>query len=102
MREGFNSIQCPSFGGPDVHPVGRTGVHGVFVALAVMLALSACGASNDGDESNKINGSIHVPAGKRGELRFERPVKLFVSDKATIGTVTGATPIPFSGESPPT
>ena len=246
MREGFNSIQCPSFGGPDVHPVGRTGVHGVFVALSVMLALSACGASNDGDESNKINGSIHVPAGKppgavatvngsihvddnaavttattvngsvhlgdhasatslnsvngsivlgsgarvsgnvssvngdlplgdgadisgslsnvngkislaaahvgggiktvsgsmnitgasrveggilvekasselvaalvrdvprivigpgatvQGELRFERPVKLFVSDKATIGTVTGATPIPFSGESPPT
>jgi hypothetical protein len=38
----------------------------------------------------------------QGELRFERPVQLFVSDKATIGTVTGATPIPFSGERPPT
>jgi hypothetical protein len=37
-----------------------------------------------------------------GELRFEREVKLFVSDKASIGTVTGATPIPFSGETPPT
>jgi hypothetical protein len=38
----------------------------------------------------------------QGELRFERTVKLFVSDKATIGTVTGATPISFTGDSPPT
>jgi hypothetical protein len=34
-------------------------------------------------------------------LRFERTVKLYVSDKATIGTVTGATPIPFAGDTPP-
>jgi DUF4097 and DUF4098 domain-containing protein YvlB len=38
----------------------------------------------------------------QGELRFERTVQLFVSDKATIGTVTGATPISFTGETPPT
>jgi hypothetical protein len=37
----------------------------------------------------------------QGELRFERTVKLYVSDKATIGTVTGATAIPFSGDTPP-
>jgi formylmethanofuran dehydrogenase subunit C len=37
----------------------------------------------------------------QGELRFERKVKLYVSDKATIGTVTGATPIAFSGDKPP-
>ena len=37
----------------------------------------------------------------QGELRFERPVHLFVSDKATIGTVTGATPVTFTGETPP-
>jgi hypothetical protein len=37
----------------------------------------------------------------QGELRFERPVQLYVSDKATIGSVTGATPIPFSGDTPP-
>jgi len=37
----------------------------------------------------------------QGDLRFERKVKLYVSDKATIGTVTGATPVPFSGENPP-
>jgi DUF4097 and DUF4098 domain-containing protein YvlB len=36
-----------------------------------------------------------------GELRFERDVKLYVSDRATVGTITGATAIPFSGDSPP-
>ena len=36
-----------------------------------------------------------------GELRFERKVHLFVSDRATIGSVTGATPITFGGDSPP-
>jgi hypothetical protein len=37
----------------------------------------------------------------QGELRFERTVKLYVSDKATIGSVIGATPIPFSGDVAP-
>jgi hypothetical protein len=37
----------------------------------------------------------------QGDLRFERTVQLYVSDKATIGAVTGATPIPFSGDAPP-
>jgi len=37
----------------------------------------------------------------QGDLRFERKVKLYVSDKATIGTVIGATAAPFSGEIPP-
>jgi len=40
-------------------------------------------------------------ASVQGELRFEREVHLFVSDKATIGTVTGATAVAFSGDSPP-
>jgi hypothetical protein len=37
----------------------------------------------------------------QGELRFERAVQLYVSDKATVGTVTGATPISFTGDTPP-
>jgi hypothetical protein len=37
----------------------------------------------------------------QGDLRFERTVQLYVSDKATIGTVTGATPITFTGDTPP-
>jgi hypothetical protein len=36
-----------------------------------------------------------------GELRFERNVHLFVSDRATIGPVTGATAVTYSGDNPP-
>ncbi len=36
-----------------------------------------------------------------GNLNFEREVKLYVSERASIGAVTGATPIRFSGEAPP-
>jgi len=36
-----------------------------------------------------------------GEMRFEHKVKLFVSDKATIGAVNGAEPVRFSGDAPP-
>jgi len=37
----------------------------------------------------------------QGNLRFEREVALYVSDTATIGPVTGATPVKFSGPNPP-
>jgi hypothetical protein len=36
-----------------------------------------------------------------GELRFDHPVQLFVSDRATIGQFVGATATTFSGDSPP-
>ncbi len=36
----------------------------------------------------------------QGELRFERKVELYVSDKATIGPVIGATPVRYAGEGP--
>jgi hypothetical protein len=34
-------------------------------------------------------------------MHFERAVRLYVSDTATVGTVTGATPVKFSGDRPP-
>ena len=37
----------------------------------------------------------------RGEMRFEHKVKLFVSDKATVGSISGAEPIKYSGDTPP-
>jgi DUF4097 and DUF4098 domain-containing protein YvlB len=40
-------------------------------------------------------------ASVEGTLRFEREVKLYVSDRATIGEVSGATAIPFSDDAPP-
>jgi DUF4097 and DUF4098 domain-containing protein YvlB len=36
-----------------------------------------------------------------GTLNFERPVKLYVSDRATIGPVEGATAVKFSGDQAP-
>ena len=48
---------------------------------------------------------VHVVIGPgtvvKGTLRFERPVKLYVSDHATIGTVQGAEVMKFSGDHPP-
>jgi predicted acyltransferase (DUF342 family) len=37
----------------------------------------------------------------QGNLMFEHTVQLYVSDRATIGSVSGATPIKFSGDNPP-
>lgn len=37
----------------------------------------------------------------KGPLRFAREVELYVSDRAQIGAVTGATPVKFSGDRPP-
>jgi hypothetical protein len=40
-------------------------------------------------------------ASVQGDLRFDRAVHLYVSDKATVGPVSGATAVPYSGDSPP-
>ena len=36
-----------------------------------------------------------------GTLKFEREVKLYVSDKAHVGQIVGATPVKFTGDQPP-
>jgi ethanolamine utilization microcompartment shell protein EutS len=36
-----------------------------------------------------------------GTLRFGREVKLYVSDRAEVGKIEGATPVRFSGDTPP-
>jgi len=36
----------------------------------------------------------------QGDLRFERDVLLYVNDKATVGPITGATAIRYSGDKP--
>jgi hypothetical protein len=76
------------------------------------------------DGTSKVEGGIHVqkPGGLggiiqlvsspprveigpgaivQGELKFDREVKLYVSDKATIGPVVGATAIAFAGDTAP-
>jgi hypothetical protein len=52
-------------------------------------------------DSHKPRIVIGPGAVVQGELRFEREVQLYVSDKATVGAVSGATPIKFSGDKPP-
>jgi DUF4097 and DUF4098 domain-containing protein YvlB len=37
----------------------------------------------------------------QGSLRFEREVELYVSDRASVGPISGATAIRFSGDRPP-
>ena len=46
---------------------------------------------------------VEIGAGAvvKGPLQFEREVKLYVSDRATIGPVEGATAIKFTGDHPP-
>jgi DUF4097 and DUF4098 domain-containing protein YvlB len=73
--------------------------------------------------NSKVDGGIHVEResigpvvfGKRraprvviypgavvkGTLKFDREVELYVSDRAQIGPVQGATPMKFSGDQPP-
>lgn len=61
--------------------------------------------SDHSDDSGSRNTPPRVVIGPgsvvKGTLRFERPVELYVSDRATIGPVEGATPVKFTGDHPP-
>jgi cytoskeletal protein CcmA (bactofilin family) len=77
--------------GPDAHVDG-----GVIVRKS---------HSDPSDDSGSRNTPPRVVIGPgsvvKGTLRFERPVELYVSDRATIGPVEGATPVRFTGDHPP-
>lgn len=55
------------------------------------------------DETGREEPRVVIGPGSvvKGPLRFERPVKLYVSDRATIGAIEGATATTFSGPNPP-
>ena len=136
MSKGLVSNFGPKPGHGRSKSLPRTAAGGFLIALAALITLSACSDSDSGDGSTKVNGSVHMAAGRppvaattvngsihidqliqlthdvprivigpgatvQGEMRFEREVQLYVSDKATVGKVTGATPISFTGDSPP-
>jgi cytoskeletal protein CcmA (bactofilin family) len=73
--------------GPDAHVDGGVIVH----------------KEHSSDSETRSPPRIVIGPGSvvKGALRFERPVELYVSDRATIGPVEGATPIRFSGDHPP-
>ena len=52
-------------------------------------------------ESDKPRVVVGPGAVVEGTLQFDRAVRLYVSDTATIGPVTGATPVRFTGDHPP-
>ncbi len=66
------------------------------------------GITMERSQGFSISFTKHVPrivigpgASVQGPMKFEREVKLYVSDSATIGEVIGATPIKFSGDNAP-
>src|SRR5882724_3006986 len=86
MSAVVDSDRVRMVGSRDNRCVRWAGVHGFFAALAVLAALSGCGDSDFGDESNKINGSIHVPAGKPPGAVATVNGSIHVDDNAAITT----------------
>ena len=65
----------------------------IVAAIAVVCALSACDISVDGDGSTKVNGSVHVPAGKAADDARTVNGSIHVDDNAAVtsaATVNGS------------
>src|SRR3984893_8894788 len=88
MTKGIAATQCPMFGRRGTGPLLRAGVYWSIAALAAMLALSACGGSVDGNESAKINGSVHVPAGKPAGVAATVNGAIHVDENAAVTSAT--------------
>ena len=87
MSEGKDSNRNPTDRSVGAESA-RAGVLCVFAALAVVLALSACGDSTNGDESTKVNGSIEVPAGRQPGAVATVNGSIQIDDNATITSAT--------------
>jgi hypothetical protein len=76
----------------NINILGQSRVQG-----GILVEAATVGVSSGGSTPRIV---IGPNADVQGPLRFEHPVQLYVSDQATIGPVTGATPIRFSGDEP--
>jgi hypothetical protein len=74
MSEGINSQR----------PARMLGAYHLLAAFSVIFTLSACGASFDGDDSNRINGTVHIPAGKQAGSARTVNGSIHVDDNAAI------------------
>jgi hypothetical protein len=88
MREGIDSNHAPMVGNRDARTVRRVAILGVMAAAALLVAVPGCSDSNDGDDSNKVNGSIHVPAGKQPGAVATVNGSIHVDDNASITRAT--------------
>jgi hypothetical protein len=88
MSEGIDSSHPPTIGSRPTGLVRQVGVHVFCTALAVLVALSGCGESGNGDESTKINGSIHVPVGKPPGAVATVNGSIHIDDNAAITSAT--------------
>ncbi len=88
--------------GDGLHTVaGSIDVMGASHVVGGILVEKNGGALFNSTSSSKPRVVIGPGAVVEGTLRFEREVRLYVSDKATVGPVEGATPTLFSGDKPP-
>jgi hypothetical protein len=87
MSEGTDSNHSPIGCRRDAVSV-RAAARGLFAATALVLTLSACGESNDGDEATKVNGSIEVPAGRQPGAVATVNGSIQIDDNATITSAT--------------
>jgi cytoskeletal protein CcmA (bactofilin family) len=78
----------------DIEIVGKSHVEG---GIAVEKPSGQLPSTRDKPPHIVIGPGVIV----QGELRFERPVRLDVSNRASIGPVVGATPVTFTGDEPP-
>jgi hypothetical protein len=88
MSEGIDSNRNPVYTGGGTHPSRRVGSYGFFAALALLVSVSGCGESGNGDESTKVNGSIDVPAGKAPGAVATVNGSIHVGENATITSAT--------------
>src|ERR1700736_5814465 len=62
-------------------------------AIAMIFALPGCDIAADGDGSTKVNGSVHIPAGKAAEEARTVNGSIHVDDNAAVtsaATVNGS------------
>jgi cytoskeletal protein CcmA (bactofilin family) len=103
--------------GPLINTNGKITVDAAHVGGGISTAngdIRIMGASHveGGIEVQQVSGGFSLGISKptviigpgatvQGDLIFKRKVRLLVSDRATIGSVTGATAVPFTGDTPP-
>jgi hypothetical protein len=84
----IDSMRYAMVGRLGARPARGIRVNGLAAALALALSLAACGGSNDGDESTKVNGSIHVPAGRLAGAVATVNGAIHVDDDAAVTSAT--------------